>query len=379
MSSSETVDSLLAGADPGAAFEQLAEHYRREGEFSRLFEARMMRSRHALGLPLLGNLPEGVPEATRRNYDASLAEAAREAGSAFLASGDIGRAWPYYRALGDPAPVVAAIENFQGGEQLDAAIEIALSERLHPRKGIELILEHHGICRAITCFDQYPDPASRDRTLLVLIGHLHSELAANLRGVIAAREGTAPPESASIAELVAGRDWLFGEYDYYIDTSHLTSLLRYALDSEDREVLSKAVDLTAYGAKLGPMFQYKSDPPLDRMYEDHRVWLRALLGEDVDAAVAHFKRKAGEADPDQFGSYPSQVVVKFLVRLSRVHDAIEVFERHLKDTDPRYLSCPQLDELLRLAGEYDRLAQHSLHRGDLLGYAAARIERARQS
>ena len=41
------------------------------------------------------------------------------------------------------------------------------------------------------------------------------------------------------------------------------------------------------------MFQYQEDPPFDRVYEDRGIYLRALLGEDVDAAVSALRRKGG--------------------------------------------------------------------------------------
>jgi hypothetical protein len=53
----------------------------------------------------------------------------------------------YFRAIGDSSPVAAAIENVAPAENQESIIEIALHERVHPRKGFELILADFGICR----------------------------------------------------------------------------------------------------------------------------------------------------------------------------------------------------------------------------------------
>jgi hypothetical protein len=334
-----------------------------------------METRHRLGLPLLtGGPPAGLEGERRAEYDRAVMEAAREAGELFLAAGDIPRAWPYFRALGEPAPVMEAISALrEGGDDVDAVIDIALGERVHPLRGLELVLNHHGICRAITCFDQYPDPGSRDEGLRLLASTLHKELRANLRRTIEQQEGVAPPETASIPDLVTGRDWLFGEYDYYVDTSHLVSVLRFAAESGDPQTIALAMDLAEYGKNLSPMFHHRGEPPLDDIYEDHLIWLRTISGRDVEGGIRHFRDKVAALDLDQTGTYPAQVLIRFLVRLDRFGEAVEVFERYLADTDPAYLMCPNLVELCRMAGDWERIRSLSRDRGDLLTFAAASL------
>src|SRR6476659_7489237 len=154
----DTFDLLARALDSGGrsgAFDFLAGKFREEKNYPSLFEARLMQKRLELGLdPIqIGSL-EDVPEAVRPAYERAFLDAAREVGSLFLADGDIARAWPYFRAIGDPAPIAAAIENTASGADLESVIAIAFQERVHPRKGFELILRQYGICRAITCFDQ---------------------------------------------------------------------------------------------------------------------------------------------------------------------------------------------------------------------------------
>ena len=286
----------------------------------------------------------------------------------FLEDGDIPRAWSYFRAIGDSAPVAAAIENVAPGENQEAIIEIALHERVHPRKGFELILADFGICRAITFFSQYPDPQTRQDCIRLLVRTLHHELVESLRRAIAKVEGAAP-ETRRVTELIAGREWLFGEYDYYIDTSHVVSILGFSLDLADRETLGLAVELAEYGKRLSPMFQYRGDPPFDEGFADYARYLRALLGDGADDAIAHFRRKAVHADPRS-----AEVLVALLVRLERYADAINVSLDHLHDIEPAQLQCPSVFQLCQMAGDYGRLRELARERGDLLHFVAGVLQ-----
>jgi hypothetical protein len=151
----------LHGAEAG--FDLLIAKFRDEKKYPLVFEARLMRSRHALGLPLIhnGQQFEDLPDDKRAAHERAFMEAAREVGGLFLADGDIPRAWSYFRAIGETTPIASAIEQLQPQENQEAVIEIALQERVHPRKGFELILANYGICRAITFFEQYPDRKTR--------------------------------------------------------------------------------------------------------------------------------------------------------------------------------------------------------------------------
>jgi len=354
---------------PDAGFELLIERFRQEKKYPLLFETRVMQSRHALGLPLVqnGSLAD-LPEDKRAAQESAYIDAAREVGALFLADGDIPRAWHYFRAIGESVPVAAAIEQLAPAENQEAVIEIALHERVHPRKGFELILADYGLCRAITFLDQYPDPTTRDDCIRLLVRTLHQELVESLRRVIAKTESSAP-ETHRVSELISGRGWLFGEYDYYVDTSHLVSILRFSLALEDRETLALAAELAEYGKCLSPMFQYRSDPPFDGGYGDFAIYLRALMGDCVEEAVAHFRNKARDADPQ-----PAEAVVTLLARLGRYGEAIDVIVEHLGGVDASRLQCPSLFQLCQMAGDYGRLRELARERGDLLHFAAGTMQ-----
>jgi hypothetical protein len=343
-----------------------------EKNYPLLFEARLMQARHRIGLPLIFNGSfDDLPESRRQNYEEAMRQAARETGSHFLVEGDILRAWPYFRAVGDPAPVAAAIEKFDSADQLDEIIELALGQEVHPRKGFELLLKHHGVCRAITFFGQYPDPKTRGQCAILLLRALYAELVDNLKHAILRTEGQ-QPEGSSVTELISGRDWLFGAFGSYVDPAHLTSIIPLALDFTDPEALQLAIELCDYGMHLSSDFHYRTAPPFEDFYKDHAILLRALAGCDMDAAVAHFRTKVAAGDPEP-GTGPAQILVMLLTRLKRYREAIEVSLEYLGDQSQDQLACPKIPQLCQLAGDYDALREVARRRRDMLNFTAAAI------
>jgi len=350
----DEIEQTISEQGADAAFEHLIRRARDEGNFREVFAARVMQARHRAGLPLIeteggANLPNEV-----------LFEAARETGALFLEAGDIPGAWPYFRAIGEPAPVAAAIETAGPGEHLDTIIEIAYREGVNPRKGFELILEHRGVCNAITWFGAMPQGDARTQCLQLLVRALYDELAASLRNHVARVEGAAP-ENASVAELIAGRDWLFADNNYHTDTTHIASVLRFAPELEDEPTMRLALEIADYGIHLAPMYQYTGEPPFDNPYSDHAIYLRALLGQDVDAAVDHFRAKAPESP------FANDVFVDFLVRLDRLEEAI--------DASRQSESSPSALQLCQMSGNFEKLKEVAREKGDLLAYAAGIIQK----
>ena len=366
----DLIDQAARQGGADAALDLLVTISQRDKNYPLLFEARLMQSRHKIGLPLIFNASlDNLPEEQRQAYEEAMREAARETGNLFLANGDIPRAWPYFRAIGDPAPVAAAIEKLDKPDQLDGIIEVAFGQGVHPLKGFELLLKAHGICRAITFFEQYPDPKTREQCALLLLRALHTELVDNLKHAISRTEGQRP-DGGSVSDLIHGRDWLFGDLDYYVDTAHLTAIIPLALDFTDPQALGLALELCDYGGHLSSQFQYRTDPPFEDFYNDHAVFLKALLGWDTDAAVAHFRRKVDAATA---GTGPAQILVLLLTRLKRYREAIDVSVEYLGDQNPNQLACPAIPQLCQLAGDYDSLREVARRRGDMLNFTAAAI------
>ncbi len=359
----DRIEQEVQSNGSGAALHLLADRFLAEKKYPQLFEARLMQKRLELGLPLIQLGPSLETPADKRGaYQQAMIDAAREVGSLFLGEGDVVHAWPYFRAIGERGPVkdaIAALDPAQS--KADGVIDIALGERVHPLKGLELAIAQQGICRAITYCEQFPDLEPREECYALLVRSLHSELIANLRRAIAQHEGQAP-DSASVLELISGRDWLFGQYNSYVDTSHVVSVIRFATDLEDTGVIRLALELCEYGAHLSPHFKLRGEPPFDDLYADYAAYLRALVGEAVEDAVAHFRRKLTGEDPQS-----AEVVIGLLARLERYPEALEIALEHLRDS-------PTALKLCQLAGNSTRLKELARERGDPLSFAAGAVQ-----
>jgi hypothetical protein len=379
----ELLDDALRTGGPHAALEYLAEQLTAAGEYRALLDALLLKARHELGLPLIvsGSLAE-LPEPARTRYEEKYVAAIRVVGTRFLESGDIPTAWAYFRAIGENAPVEQAILDYRSpdnDERLGAIIEIAFNHGVSPRRGFDLILEHYGTCPAISAFEQLPphDRVVRASCAERLIRHLHRELSATLRAEIASRGQVLPPAGASIAEHLTGRPWLFSEDSYHIDISHLSSVVRMSLLVADPDVIALAADLTEYGRRLSPRLLFEGPPPFQQIFADHGTYLRALLGEEVDRAIEHFQAKLTPGDEtDLEDSMPAQTLVNLLVRVGRAGAAIDVAAAHLADLPDSALTCPSVAELCQRAGAPERLAGIAREHGDLVNFAAARLEAA---
>jgi hypothetical protein len=370
----DTLGPMLESADPASSLDYLIRQFRDAQEYHLLFEARLMKKRLELGLPLiqapnLGALPRDVQAV----YQQHLVEAAQETGELFLASGDIPKAWPYLRATGDVQRVAAAIERAEPGENVDAIIEIAFMQGVHPAKGLELVIEKFGICRALTYFGGSGGEKDRPQCIAALARSIYSELLTSLDNAIEEREGHRTG-SPTITGVIEGRDWLFGEYSSYIDPSHLVSLLQYCPEVTDPETLRQFHEFYEYGKRLSANFQFPGRPPFENPFVDYDHYVQALLGVDVDEHVAHFRKKVVETATG--ADWPAQILVNLLVRVDRYREALEVSLEYLPGANASEIACPTAQQLCELAGDFDRLAELARERGDILTYVAAHLEAA---
>ncbi len=369
----EALGPMLESEDPASSLNYLIAQFREAKDYQHLFDARLMKKRLELGLPLIqapniGDLPREVQAA----YQQSLIEAAQETGELFLAGGDIPKAWPYLRATGDVERVVAAIDQVEPGENVDQIIEIAFMQGVHPAKGLELAIGKFGICRALTYFGGSGGEKDRERCIGVLARSIYSELASSLDGAIEEREGH-KAGSTSVAELIEGRDWLFGEYSSYIDPSHLVSLLQYCPEVTDSATLRQFHDICEYGKRLAANFQFPGRPPFEQPFIDYDHYTLALLGVDVDQHIARFREKL---KVENAGDWPAQVLINLLVRLERYQEALDISIEYLPGAHASEIACPTAQQLCELAGAFDRLAELARERGDVLTYVAAHLEAA---
>ena len=377
----DQLDQSIQSNSPGEVIDALTSRLADQGDFRGVLDAMLLRARLDLGLPLAnpGALGE-LPEPTRTAYEDRYVAALRVVGTKILATGEISAAWPYFRAIGEKEPVFAALDQFVPREddpdKLNEAVDIALGQGVHPTRGFDLILEHHGTCSALTAFESLPpDEANRRHAATKLAGRLHDDLLINLQADLERRGEPAPPPDANLEAWLTGRDDLFADDAYHLDVSHLAMVIRLSPFLTDPTALRQAIGLTEYGRRLSSRLQTDGEAPFDDFYADHGRYLRALLGEEPDATIAHFEGKLTPPDPfDRSGPIKAQALVRLLHRLGRTGEAFEVAATHLAQIPDGALGEPTLSQLGQTLGQTDRLATIARAADDPVRYAALRLE-----
>jgi hypothetical protein len=380
----DELQRTLEAKGPAEAIDQLCASLRERKDFSSLFYALLMKKRHELGVIPLPTAPSGeLPERVHAAYEEAIRQAGRQVGQLFLDQGDIVQAAPFFRMLGEVAPIQAALEKYEPfeGEDTQPIIELAFHHGGHPRRGFDWVLQRHGICSAITMLSghlQAPEfvhgTEVRDYCIQRLVQSLHEQLSERLRADVVQREGSVAP-GLSVPQLIAGRDWIFDEENYHVDVSHLSAVVQMSTHLPACPELQLARDMCAYGEKLSPRFQYRGDPPFEDPYKDYGIFLATVAGERVEEGIAHFRAKVEpeSADAGAGNTVPAEVLVNLLLRLNRPVEALAVARRYLETADERQLSCPGVSELCRRVKDYRALAEVSRERDDPVSFVAGLI------
>jgi len=379
----DELQRTLETAGPAEAIDRLCATLRERKEYGGLFYALLMKKRHALGVSPMPSAPNSeLPESVHEPYEKAIREAGQLVGKLFLDDGDILRPAPYYRMIGQPGPLVTAIEKYQPfeGEDIQPIIELAFHSGVHPRRGFEWLLERYGICSCITLMGGHLNgaefshgPEVRDHCIKKLVRALHEQLLERMRSDIVRKEG-AVDNALSVPQLLVGRDWLFEEDNYHVDVSHLGSVVQMSIHLPPSEELTMAREMCTYGQHLSPRFHYGGDAPFDDQYQDYGVYLAILDGDQVDEGIAHFAAKAAQnADPDGVYTQPAEVLVNLLLRIGRPAQALEVARKHLQNADERQLTCPNVVELCRRVKDFQALAEVSRQKDDPVNFVAGLI------
>lgn len=376
----DELQTLLAGQGLDAVFETLCQRLTSEKKLHELFDVLLMRSRRRLGLPVtLTTSLDDLAEPVRTQVEEAYLDACRQVGTLLLEEGKLREAWMYLRPVGDKALVAQALAKITpNDENLQDLIEIGLHEGIAPAYGYELVLKNYGTCNAITTFEGALTNRPRgdqQAAASLLLRHLHAELLANVRADIA-RQESAEPKETTLSGLVADRDWLFADNNYHIDTTHLASVIRFARLLEEPELLELAHDLTEYGNRLSKQFQFAGDEPFADVYASQGLFFAAQLGRQVDRALAYFAERARAADVNEQGTAAAEVYIALLTRLGRYDEAIDATVRLIPAGVRTSGFAPNLLELSRLAGNYERLMQVCRDREDLVGFAVGLAEHA---
>lgn len=376
----DEIQHLVQSSGPEQALAALCDRLNADGRFHELFDARLIQARLKHGLPITqrGSLDE-LDEPLRSQIEQAYLDACREVGWAFLNRGQLREAWMYLRPLGENAAVAAALEKVvPTDDNAESLIEIALNEGVSPQFGLQFVIERFGTCNAITAFDSVlagRPPGVRQGAAGLLVRHLHHEVMSNVRHHIQTEEGK-PPVGETLAGLIAGREWLFAEFSYHIDATHLASVVRAARIVEETDVLRIALDLSEYGCRLHTNFQFRGDEPFAEIYPSHRLFFAAQLGLNVEEAVDYFRQRAVAAKVEELGTMPVEVYVVLLTRLKRYTEAADAVAKLIPPGISTQGFAATLFDLCKLSGDFSPMLARSREQDDLVGFAVAAISAA---
>jgi hypothetical protein len=374
----DQLQSVFCSGGADAALDEAAKLLRDQKKHHELFEVLKMQVRRRIGLPILySDSADMLSESQRTQLEEGLVSACREVGTLFLKDGQVREGWMYLRPVGDKAEAVRLLSAIEPTEEnTEDLIEVCLHEGIDVGRGFGLVLSTYGTCSSITTYDgsvaRRPRveqaPAARQ-----LLQRVHADLVGSVQHDIARQEGSQPGEK-SLSELVLDRDWLFQDNSYHIDTTHLAATVRIARVLSDQADLRLALDLTEYGRRLSQQFQYQGDEPFAEMYPASALYFQALLGENIDEALAYFKTKAEMLDPQYHGIAPVEIYVDLMTRVGRYADAMAAAIKLSPKGVQSIGQAPSLIELAEKARDFAPVLSYCKEKGDLLGYAAALVQ-----
>jgi hypothetical protein len=385
------LEQSMATGGPAAVLERLCTHLREHKDYGSLFYARLMARRHELGVsPVAASLAADVPDSVQVAYEDTIRQVGRQIGQLYLEQGDLPQAWAYFRMLGEPEPIRAALERHEPGEDEDVQtlVQIAFYEGVHPQKGFDWILSRFGICSAITTLgsQELPQAEVRQFCIRAVVRALYAELRERLVAEIEGREGKRPaeaeaaPDTAGVVHrLITGRDELFADEFYHIDTSHLSSVVQMSIHLEPCLELRLARELCEYGQRLSGRFLPPGDPPFEDLYRAYGLYLAILDGDKVEDGLAYFRDQAEKADPETVGTYPAEVLVNLLLRLGKPEEALAVARKHLAAVGNRPLTCPGIVELCDRVKDYRTLTEVAREQGDPVQFVAGLLAGQKRS
>ena len=366
--------------DTGEMLENIISHFRMNQQPMELFEALKMRTRVQLELPLIGQENEiRRAEDVERQLEKGLLDACRETGSMLIQLGKIGEGWMYLRPTGDiqnAKELLATVEI--NDDNYDDMIQVLLHEGVDVARGFQAVLNHQGTCTSITLYDQtIAGRSKQDRAAAAscLLEHFYSELCEMVRADIANREAPADP-SESLYDMIESRRWILADGGYHLDTTHLASTVKIASVLEEPGQIRKAWELTQYGRRLNHQFQYPGDEPFVDFYPAYAAFYSILLGDNIEAGLTVFQRKARTVNASEHGTGAIETYVDLLDRTGQHQQAIETAITMVPAEVPSQRIVPLLLEIAEKTNSisdqdgYSQLLQYCREKNDLLSYVA---------
>ncbi|MDM4014284.1 hypothetical protein [Roseiconus lacunae] len=379
-----SIISALRDADGSRTemLEQLVEFYRQQQLPMELFEARKLLVRDRIGLSLVADSNEPIrSDEIERQLETGLLEACRESGEMLLRQGRVFDGWTYLRPVGDNELVRSLLADVPITEDnCEEMQRVLLHEGVDVARGYQSVLDFQGTCNSITVYDQFlsqRSKADRQAAGACLLDHFYGELTGLVREDITSRD-KAPGPDESLHDMIHQRPWVLKEGGYHLDTTHLSATVRIASVLTEPDQLRKAWELTQYGRQLHHQFQYPGDEPFVDFYPAYAAYYSILLGENVDAGLKLFQRKAMSVDTQQHGTGAIETYVDLLHRVGRPIEAIEFAIRSVPEDVPPSTLVPQLLEIAETAKQmgdssgYDKIIDYCTDRNDALSLAIAK-------
>ena len=379
----EQIATRLETAGVPATLDLLETHFRREKDFFRLFEILKLRCRHKLGLPIIPDRStDCLSPQQQKELDEGLLDACQTVGTLFFREGNLEHGWAYLHPVGNRKLNESLVREIKVDDQnIDALIEISLNQGAAPAYGYELTLARHGTCNGVTAFGIHSpqlDRETRAKMASLLLRHVYDEVLQGVRQDIATKQQSARPD-ANLRELLTEHRWLVDQQTHHLDATHLSSLMtiaRLTTSAADHEI---ALQLAEYGAGFPQDLQYESTPPLENTYPDHQLFYNALLGNNVDAAVSHFKQKCEnltETRGAPFATEANEILIDFLYRVGRVDAAIACATNG--SIEPSMQTGLALDptEMAQSPAQFESVLTHFEQQDDLLGYSVALLKQS---
>lgn len=325
----------------------------------------------------------------QRALEDGLLDACRQAGAMLIENGKISEGYMYLRPVGDSQLVKRLLDSVEiTDDNYDEMIHVLLNEGVDLRRGYQALIDRQGTCNSITLYDQLIASRSREQRQIasrVLLDHFYGELLSLVRQDFSARASENGVSAADtirdektlgLGPLITRYKWILGGGGYHLDTTHLSSTVRFATVLDDRESIDKAAELCQYGRKLPADFQYPGDEPFVDFYPAHAAFFSALQGENVDSALRLFEQKARSVDGAISGSGAIETYVDLLDRLGRPGEALRAAIELFPDDVPTARVMPEMIAMANraiAAGDHSiaaKLESFCLQRSDLLGVAA---------
>lgn len=368
-----------SSGDTAQLFQLAAQQLVATGKLHQLFDLRLLEHRHKLSLPIEQQTPlDEVPAPAREQLEQAYLAACREVGMLLLNSGQARDAWTYLRPAGEKAVLrewlAQAVPN---DEHADELIELALYEAIDAERGFAWLLAQRGTCNAITEFDALAgrlSVADQRACAAVLVRHMHAELLENLRGHLERLQRDAPATD-SITTILSEHPDLLDEGAYHVDTSHLSTTVRFSRAINDAKLLPLAIDLATYGSRLAKDLQYPDQPPFEDLYRTHLLLFHAMTGEEMEPAIDYFREQAESVSTEYYGSSAIEAYLILLDRIGQQAQALEEYARLVPAGSSLSAHSPTLLQLAERSGCWDRYLEICEQREDAVGYASGLLAR----